>query len=230
MLATIVLSSQEAQTVATTANASDASSSVYRGLNSYTGSGAEHRGDKFSARGPVRAPNNIRVTVRWDYAPDICKDYKETGFCGFGDSCKFLHDRSDYKHGWQLEREEGLVGMAAADDERCYEISSDEEEIPFKCIICRRSFQNPVITRCKHYFCEKCALERYRKSARCYVCGVDTKGTFNPAKELEKKLKANVIEDEVGEATETLLEDVEDPLYDLPVGENCEDDDDDDDD
>ncbi len=27
------------------------------------------------------------------------------GYCGFGDSCKFLHDRSDYKHGWQLEQE-----------------------------------------------------------------------------------------------------------------------------
>ena len=27
------------------------------------------------------------------------------GYCGFGDSCKFLHDRSDYKHGWQIERE-----------------------------------------------------------------------------------------------------------------------------
>jgi hypothetical protein len=27
------------------------------------------------------------------------------GYCGFGDSCKFLHDRSDYKYGWQLERE-----------------------------------------------------------------------------------------------------------------------------
>ena len=23
----------------------------------------------------------------------------------FSDSCKFMHDRSDYKHGWQLERE-----------------------------------------------------------------------------------------------------------------------------
>ena len=23
----------------------------------------------------------------------------------FPDSCKFMHDRSDYKHGWQLERE-----------------------------------------------------------------------------------------------------------------------------
>ena len=45
------------------------------------------------------------MLYRWDYAPDICKDYKETGFCGFGDSCKFMHDRSDYKFGWQLERE-----------------------------------------------------------------------------------------------------------------------------
>ena len=34
--------------------------------------------------GPIRAPSNIRSTVRWDYAPDICKDFKETGFCGFG--------------------------------------------------------------------------------------------------------------------------------------------------
>lgn len=55
--------------------------------------------------GPIRAPTFLRSTVRFDYQPDICKDYKETGFCGFGDSCKFLHDRSDYKSGWQLERE-----------------------------------------------------------------------------------------------------------------------------
>ncbi len=48
-------------------------------------------------------PHSLR---RWDYQPDICKDYKETGYCGFGESCKFLHDRSDYKHGWQIEREQ----------------------------------------------------------------------------------------------------------------------------
>ena len=29
--------------------------------------------------GPVRAPAHLRVSVRWDYQPDICKDYKETG-------------------------------------------------------------------------------------------------------------------------------------------------------
>lgn len=34
--------------------------------------------------GPVRAPQFLRQTVRWDFAPDICKDYKETGFCTFG--------------------------------------------------------------------------------------------------------------------------------------------------
>ncbi|GCC41263.1 hypothetical protein chiPu_0025213, partial [Chiloscyllium punctatum] len=64
-------------------------------------------------KGPIRAPEHLRATVRWDYQPDICKDYKETGFCGFGDSCKFLHDRSDYKHGWQIEREldEGRYGV-----------------------------------------------------------------------------------------------------------------------
>lgn len=35
-------------------------------------------------KGPIRAPSNLRSTVRWDYQPDICKDYKETGYCGFG--------------------------------------------------------------------------------------------------------------------------------------------------
>ena len=42
--------------------------------------------------------------MRFDYQPDVCKDYKETGFCGYGDACKFVHDRSDYKSGWEIER------------------------------------------------------------------------------------------------------------------------------
>lgn len=64
--------------------------------------------------GPVRSYNStIRTVTIVDYQPDVCKDYKgaptlcfssfhrgrlltvfsETGFCGFGDTCKFLHDR-----------------------------------------------------------------------------------------------------------------------------------------
>lgn len=81
------------------------------------------------------------------------------------DSCKFLHDRSDYKHGWEIERdyEAGLYGKSgnmtsdltmffqfqtdSISDETNYEISDDEEELPFKCFICRESFKDPIVTR-----------------------------------------------------------------------------------
>ncbi|KAJ8344829.1 hypothetical protein SKAU_G00290220 [Synaphobranchus kaupii] len=166
---------------------------IYRGMNNYQkfikpkDSTMGNASSGMVRKGPIRAPEHLRATVRWDYQPDICKDYKETGFCGFGDSCKFLHDRSDYKHGWQIEREldEGRYG---ANDEENYEVSSDEEDLPFKCFICRESFKNPVITKCRHYFCETCALQHYRKSKRCYVCNVQTNGVFNPAKELMAKI------------------------------------------
>lgn len=83
---------------------------IYRGkaaYNSFTKKDMSVVGaNKFTGtQGPVRAPTFMRSSTRFDYAPDICKDYKETGFCGFGDQCKFLHDRGDYKSGWQLEKE-----------------------------------------------------------------------------------------------------------------------------
>lgn len=43
--------------------------------------------------------------------------------------------------------------------------------------------------RCKHYFCEGCALKQFKKSTRCFVCGTQTSGMFNPAKDLIAKLK-----------------------------------------
>ena len=108
--------------------------------------------------GPHRAASNVRTQSRFDYQPDICKDWKETGYCGYGDTCKFLHDRSDYKHGWQIDQEiaEGTYGEAT--DVRQYAITDSEDEeddLPFACFICRDGFTNPVVTRCKHYFCEK---------------------------------------------------------------------------
>lgn len=169
---------------------------IYRGLNNYAqyykkkDTAAGNASSGMVRKGPIRAPSNLRATVRWDYQPDICKDYKETGFCGFGDSCKFLHDRSDYKLGWQLERVAATGESNSGDeDDKKYEIDSDEDNLPFKCFICRNSFTDPVVTKCKHYFCEKCALEQYRKSTRCYVCNTQTNGTFNPAKELTARTK-----------------------------------------
>lgn len=146
--------------------------------------------------GPQRAPANLRVTQRFDYQPDICKDYKETGFCGYGDSCIFLHDRGDYKTGWQLEKEweeaqKNHTKFGAADPNK-YAISdqdSDDEELPFACLICRQEFTNPVVTRCEHYFCEACAIKNYKKSPKCYACGGPTQGVFNTAKKMLAKLE-----------------------------------------
>lgn len=205
---------------------------IYRGINNYqqfyekkdTAQGNASSGIA-RAKGPMRAPSNLRATVRWDYQPDICKDYKETGYCGFGDSCKFMHDRSDYKHGWQLEndwlKEQGLASKAAFggsryskksrrrresdeeetnpdedddnDDPNKYVIkgvnsSDDDEDIPFKCLICRDSFINPVVTKCKHYFCEKCFLARNKKTTKCFACNTQTMGIFFVAKDIIKKM------------------------------------------
>jgi RING finger protein 113A len=158
--------------------------------------------------GPIKAPTNIRTITITDMAPDICKDYKQTGFCGFGDSCKFLHAREDYAHGWQLDKEwenvtkgkKVLGGTVVASAERKAaggdggERDEDEEEvamlenIPFACIICRESYKSPIVTRCGHYFCEACALKRYRKDPSCAACGAGTNGVFNAAKRLQKLL------------------------------------------
>ncbi|KAL1987196.1 hypothetical protein VTN96DRAFT_4528 [Rasamsonia emersonii] len=155
--------------------------------------------------GPMKAPTNIRTITVTDYAPDVCKDWKLTGFCGFGDTCKFLHAREDYKQGWELDRDweiatkgKKLEGQTVASQNKGAKTAehnedSDDEEmlenIPFACIICKKSYTNPIVTKCGHYFCESCALQRYRKNPACAACGAGTGGVFNVAKKLNKLLE-----------------------------------------
>lgn len=40
-------------------------------------------------QGPIRAPSFLRATCRFDYAPDICKDYKETGLLTMPSALKY---------------------------------------------------------------------------------------------------------------------------------------------
>jgi len=63
------------------------------------------------------------------------------------------------------------------------------ENIPFACVICRERYKEPVVTKCGHYFCEGCALKRYRKDPSCAACGAGTGGVFNMAKGLKKLLE-----------------------------------------
>ncbi|KAJ8492328.1 hypothetical protein OPV22_014049 [Ensete ventricosum] len=180
---------------------------VYKGIHGYTDYKAGFRreqtvaGEKAGgAHGPLRASAHIRLSARFDYQPDICKDYKETGYCGYGDSCKFMHDRGDYKSGWQLEKEweeaekarkRGLAagGGGGDGDDGDHEADDDDDDsLPFACFICRQPFEDPVVTKCKHYFCEHCALKHHAKNKKCFVCNKPTLGIFNTAHEIRKKM------------------------------------------
>lgn len=134
--------------------AGSGSDEVYKGIHGYTDFKAGFRREQTvasekagGAHGPLRASAHIRMSARFDYQPDICKDYKETGYCGYGDSCKFMHDRGDYKSGWQLEKEweevekarkRGLAAGGGGGDGDADDHEGDDEDddtLPFACFI-----------------------------------------------------------------------------------------------
>jgi hypothetical protein len=122
-----------------------------------------------------------RWNVRVDYAPDMCKDYVETGYCGFGDSCKFLHDRGDYRMSYQLDDPKPDLGT--------YEVSTKQQS-PEGCCLCSRSDQPAMsvyLPECRHPFCKSCIVQDLRRqssdprskgSLRCPVCQVSIRGTL----------------------------------------------------
>ena len=175
---------------------------TYKGQAAYTSFIQTNPDHKPKTVGPVKASSNVRTITVTDFAPDVCKDYKQTGFCGFGDSCKFLHAREDYKQGWELDKDWEKVGGKGNTSGRkggkstqiTDDMDSEEEDaalanIPFACVICKEGYKNPIVTKCGHYFCEACALRRYKKNPSCAVCGAGTGGVFNGAKQLKRLLE-----------------------------------------
>jgi RING finger protein 113A len=175
---------------------------TYRGASNYQTFIQKNPNAPTKQMGPIKAPTNIRTITVTDFAPDVCKDYKQTGFCGFGDNCKFLHAREDYKQGWELDKDweintkgKKIGGTTVASANRTKGGDDDEEDedatlenIPFACIVCKKPYTNPIVTKCGHYFCEACALKSYRKNPSCPACGSGTGGVFNGAKNLKKLL------------------------------------------
>jgi len=126
---------------------------------------------KPSRFGPQRESMHIRTTVRIDYQPDVCKDFWETGYCTFGDACKFLHDR-----GSQAPKD--ARDRVKQNENGDAELGSAKKD-PFGCFLCRKTLRNSVRTICGHLFCEPCALNRMRSDSTCAVCGKETGGLFN---------------------------------------------------
>lgn len=55
---------------------------TYKGLANQTSFIQKNPDAPKKTVGPIKASTNIRTITVTDYAPDVCKDYKLTGFCG----------------------------------------------------------------------------------------------------------------------------------------------------
>lgn len=82
-LETETLRDRDAQAIAernkTLQELSEDGKELYRGMGGYK------QYVQTKSAGPLRTTTHVRSSVRFDYQPDICKDYKETGYCGYGD-------------------------------------------------------------------------------------------------------------------------------------------------
>lgn len=62
---------------------SQASDGTYKGLANQSNFIQKNPNAPNRTVGPVKAPTNIRTITVTDFAPDVCKDYKQTGFVSF---------------------------------------------------------------------------------------------------------------------------------------------------
>jgi RING finger protein 113A len=65
-----------------TAAASSAPDGTYKGAANYQSFIQKNPDAPSKQFGPIKAPTNVRTVTYMDYMPNVCKDYKQTGYCG----------------------------------------------------------------------------------------------------------------------------------------------------
>jgi len=124
--------------------------------------------------------------IYMDFEPLLCKEYKLKGYCGYGDTCKFIHSRDDYindrkltkKHWKNSQQEEKKENPKAV-------VVVKRTDV---CGLCKKTFDEDIKKKviqldCKHVFCKECFMEQLKLSKmECPECGIDSKGSMKPYK------------------------------------------------
>ena len=135
--------------------------------------------------GPQKFSSSLNITTVTDFQPDVCKDFWQTGYCGYGDTCKFLHIRDELRQLKPIEKEWETVKDESKGSRN---VNEKEQKQPYRCVICRKDYEKPVKTECDHIFCQKCFLNRCRRNkTSCFICKKDTAGICRPV--LNEELK-----------------------------------------
>ncbi|KAJ9446276.1 Pre-mRNA-splicing factor CWC24 [Diplonema papillatum] len=138
------------------------------------------------SKGPKPLSSTIRMVTVNDTRANICKPYYQTGSCKWGDTCKYAHIREDYMSGADLDNawERKQNGDDSDSD------SSDDQNDGLTCPLCDKRYTDPVALRfCKHVFCAECAMDHDVKTGKCFLCGRQTAGIFNEARDVVRRLK-----------------------------------------
>uniref|UniRef100_A0A0W0EYK7 Pre-mRNA-splicing factor CWC24 n=1 Tax=Moniliophthora roreri TaxID=221103 RepID=A0A0W0EYK7_MONRR len=150
--------------------------------------------------GPQRSTNStIRTVTIVDYQPDK-RDTVDSATRA--NSC--TTEEPVNLAGWQLDKLADNPKKQVGEDDDSEDSDSDDEDIPFACLICRKHYTDPVVTRCGHYFCSSCAIKRFAKTPKCAACNAPTGGMFNRADKViakvEKKRKDKEDKDGAGDS------------------------------
>jgi len=123
----------------------------------------------------LQKKTTFKSATNIDFNPSICKDFHDSGYCSWGDSCLYAHDRTNYKRGWELDKD-------WEDQQRAQlEAAQKDPAEDIDCFICKGDFREPVKTNCCHFFCEECILNFFRKNKNCPVCQQKLTGRFGGA-------------------------------------------------
>lgn len=137
----------------------------------------------------IKQPNSSDVVdnkkIYMDYEPLLCKEYKLKGYCGYGDTCKFIHSRDDYINENKLTKKHWKNSQENKVEEKKVEVVLKKSDL---CGVCKLSFDSDLSKKfiqliCQHVFCKSCFMERLKMNKMdCPECGHDSKGTMKPYK------------------------------------------------